>query len=475
MSFRFSSILSIVLLSVATAAPSAYAQRAPQPATRALSQISEDFESLVASVSPSVVQVIATGYGGVPSDASGTSGILSPQRAGGSGVILHADGYVLTNAHVIANARRVRVMLPAIPAAIAGKSIVRPAGRILDATIVGIDRETDLAVLKADAKGWPALPIGDSDELRPGNLVLAFGSPLGLDNSVTLGVVSAVGRQREPEDPMVYVQTDAPINPGNSGGPLVDTAGRLVGINTWIVSRSGGSEGVGFAVPSNIVRTIFEQLRTTGRVRRGTIGVLPQTITPLMATGLGLARTTGVILADVVANGPGARAGLQPGDVVLTLDGRAMENARQFDVNLYRHRVGDIVALEVLRGTQTVKTTAAVVERADDPTRFNDLVDAKQNLIARLDILGVSIDPTVAARVPGLRSKGGVLVAGLLVDAAAVPNGLEAGDIILAVNGAAVTALADLRTKLDALPSGAPCVLQVQRQQVLTYVVLELE
>jgi serine protease Do len=194
-----------------------------------------------------------------------------------------------------------------------------------------------------------------------------------------------------------------------------------------------------------------------------------------MASGLGLARTTGVILADVVTGGPGARAGLQPGDVVLTLDGRAMENARQFDVNLYRHRVGDIVALEVQRGTQTVKTTVAVAERADDPTRFNDLVDAKNNLIAKLDILGVSIDPTIATRVPGMRSKSGVLVAGLLTDAAAVPNGLEAGDIILAVNGAAVTALADLRTKLDALPSGAPCVLQVQRQQLLLYVVLELE
>ena len=164
---------------------------------------------------------------------------------------------------------------------------MRPPGRTLDATIVGIDRETDLAVLKVDAKGLPALPLGDSDHLRQGNLVLAFGSPLGLENSVTLGVVSAVGRQRAPEDPMVYVQTDAPINPGNSGGPLVDTSGRVIGINTHILSQSGGSEGIGFAVPSNIVRTVFEQLRTTGRVRRGTLGVLTQTITPVMAQGLG--------------------------------------------------------------------------------------------------------------------------------------------------------------------------------------------
>jgi serine protease Do len=222
------------------------------------------------------------------------------------------------------------------------------------------------------------------------------------------------------------------------------------------------------------VRTVFEQLRTTGRVRRGTLGVLTQTITPVIAQGLALSRTSGVIISDVAPNGPGDRAGLKPGDVVLTLDGRSMENARQFEVNVYRGRVGDIVTLEVLRGSETVKTTAAIAERPDDPTRFAELVDAKQNLIGRLGILAVGVDPTVAARLPQMRAPSGVLIAGLLADAPA-GQGLQAGDIVIALNGAPVTSLADLRTRIDALPAGGACVLQVQRGNILVYVALELE
>lgn len=479
-------LTSAVLLTATTIAavaeaqqPSAAPPRTPPPATaaatRALTAISEDFEALVSAVSPSVVQVLATGYGGATPQGDAPSGVLSRQRAGGSGVVLE-DGYVMTNAHVVSTARRVRVMLPP-PAAggTAGESIVRPAGRLLDATIVGLDRETDLALLKVEEKGLRPLALGDSDTLRQGNLVLAFGSPLGLENSVTLGVVSALGRQRAAEDPMVYIQTDAPINPGNSGGPLIDTAGRVVGINTYILTQSGGSEGVGFAVPSNIVRTVFDQLRTTGRVRRGTLGVLAQTISPVMATGLGLARMNGVILADVAAESPAESAGLRPGDVVLTLDGRTMENARQFEVNVYRRRVGDVVTLEVQRGQDVVKTTAAIAERPDDPARFAALVDPKANLVARLGVLGVGIEPRVAAKLPQLRATGGVLVAGLLADAPGGQGGLETGDVIIALNGSPVSALEDLRTRVDALGEGGACVLQVQRGQILLYVVLELE
>jgi serine protease Do len=459
----------LLILSLLLQAPASQTR----PTTRGLAQLSDEFGALVSAVGPSVVQIVAIGYGGITADGESTGASIVRQRAaGGSGVILHSDGYIVTNAHVVAYARRVRVTVPTPSAA--GQSIVRPAGRTWDATIVGIDRETDLAVLKIDAKGLPALPLGDSDQLRQGHLVLAFGSPLGLDNSVTLGVVSAVGRQRAAEDPMVYVQTDAPINPGNSGGPLVDTTGRVVGINTHILSQSGGSEGIGFAVPSNIIRTVFDQLRATGRVRRGTLGVLTQTITPVIAQGLGLSRTSGVLVSDVAPNGPGDRAGLKAGDVVLTLDGRPMENARQFEVNVYRGRVGDIVTLEMQRGSEKLKTTAAIVERPDDPARFAELVDPKQNLIARLGILAVGVDPTVAARLPQMRAPSGVLIAGLLADAPA-GQGLQAGDIVVALNGAPVTSLADLRTKVDALPPGAACVLQVQRGAIFIYVALELE
>lgn len=460
--------VSVAVNGAAAQAPATTARQAGG-LTQNLPELSEHLEALVAQVAPSVVQVLATGYSVLPQ-----AGTTSHAHTEGSGVILDANGYIVTNAHVVADARRVRVAL-APSGQVTGRSVVRPRGRLLDAAIVGIDLETDLAVLKVEEKGLRAMALAESDDLRQGNLVLAFGSPLGLENSVTLGVVSAVGRQREREDPMVYVQTDAPINPGSSGGPLVDATGRVVGINTYVVTRSGGHEGVGFAVPSNIVRTVFEQLRANGRVRRGTLGLLTQTISPLMAVALGLSRTQGVIVADVAAQSPGEAAGLRPGDIIVTLDGRPMENARQFDVNLYRRRIGDTVTLEFERGGETMRTTAAVAERPDDPARFAELVDAKANLVERLGILGVSIDARIAAQLPGLRTANGVLVAARVAEGPGGDGSLATGDVIIAVNQTPVTNLTDLRARISQLPPGGTCVLQVQRGHHFLYVVLEVE
>jgi serine protease Do len=275
-----SSLLLASLLPVAAAAQ----VLAPARAAPDLSGLSRDLQALSERVKPAVVQVLITGY--APAD-----GQLVKQRASGSGVILDSDGYVITNAHVVQGARRVQVALAGLASGPPGaRSILKAPGRVVGAVVVGTDLETDLAVLKIDEKGLPVLTFGDSEALRPGELVLAFGSPLGLENSVTLGVVSAVARQVRPEDRMIYVQTDASINPGNSGGPLVDVEGRVVGINTFIYSQSGGSEGIGFAAPSNIVRNVFDQIRRTGRVHRGEIGVRVQTVTPTLAAGWGCAR-----------------------------------------------------------------------------------------------------------------------------------------------------------------------------------------
>jgi len=435
--------------------------------------LSSAFEELSRRISPSVVQVVVTGYGAMGDEAPSADALLGLRRTGGSGVILDPNGYIVTNSHVIEGARRVQVLVPRPSGT--SSSILRPRAQAVDATIVGMDSETDLAVLKVNERGLPALTLADSDALRQGQLVFAFGSPLGLENSVSMGIVSAVGRQLELDDPMVYIQTDAPINPGNSGGPLVDTTGRVVGINTLILSQSGGSEGIGFAAPSNIVKTVFDQIKASGRVRRGTIGVFAQTITPTLASALKLQQGWGVILGDVFPSMPAFAAGLQIGDVVLSLDGKRMENGRQFEVNLYRRAVGDTVTVDVVRGGQTMKFHVAVAEREDDPTRFADLVSRDRNIVPRLGVLALDIDERVKSMIGELRMPWGVLVAAKSTDSPSSEQSLEAGDIIVSLNGAPVKALAELRTIVGRLPARTPAVFQVQRFGQLMFIALELE
>jgi serine protease Do len=460
------------------AAPLA-AQPARPPAGQmagALAGLSDAFELLAARVAPSVVSIVATGYGPIRTQAETTGGLVSRQRAGGSGVVVDTSGLIVTNAHVVAGATRVQVVLPPpTPAAGERRSIVRPRGEVIEAKVIGLDAETDLAVLRVPRSNLPALEFGDSDGLRQGQLVFAFGNPLGLEDSVSMGIVSAVGRQRQADDPMVYVQTDAPINPGSSGGPLVDTAGRVVGISTFIVSRSGGSEGLGFAIPSNIVRAGFDQVRASGRVRRGTIGVEAQTITPALAAGLQLDRLSGVVVADVLPGGPGELAGLVPGDVVLSLDGKPMENGRQFEVNVYQRRVGETVAIEFLRGQERKRTTAAVAERQDAPSGFADLADPEANLIPRLGVLGLELSERFARLLPQLRRPSGLLVAARAADAPPSEQGLDVGDVIYALNGTPVASLQAFKQQVASLPKGAPCVLQVQRGFTLRFVAVELD
>src|SRR5688572_18677063 len=403
-------MLFLVLVCSAGLPPAVAHAQTARASSAGLSDLSRSLQELAAKVRASVVQIFVTGY--VPPDQEdrAESGEPTLERTSGSGVIVDADGYIVTNAHVIENATRLEVELPfEAMGGDPGRSIIKRRGRTLGAQIVAIDRETDIAVIKIDARSLPSLPFGDSDALRPGQLVLAFGSPLGLESSVTMGVVSAVARQLTPEDPMIYVQTDAPINPGNSGGALVDVEGRLVGVNTLIYSQSGGHEGIGFAAPSNIVRNVFQQIRTYGRVRRGEIGVAAQTVTPVLAEGLGLAGDAGVILGDVAPGSPAAQAGLQPGDVILALNGKPMENGRQFRINVYTHGVGEQISLQVRRGAKTLTTRVAVVEREDHAARLAALVAGKQT-IEGLGIVGIDLTPAIAELLPSLRRKSGVVV-----------------------------------------------------------------
>ncbi len=465
----------VIALLLSGLAPAQSQEKTPESKPPdALHDLSAALELLSHRAGRAVVQVFSTGFALNSDEESGNASLLTRQKSTGSGVIVSSDGYIVTNAHVVQGGRRIEVQLTVSLDRAPGHSVIRPSGTRLDAKIVGVDRDSDLAVLKIDRTGLSFLRFGDSEELKQGQLVLAFGNPLGLANSVSMGVVSSVARQIKADDPMIYIQTDAPINPGNSGGPLLDADGRVVGINTFILSQSGGSEGIGFAIPSNIVRSVVHQIRKDGHVHRGQIGVYAQSITPSLAVGLGLSRDWGVLLGDVDPDGPADTAGLKVGDIVLALNGKVMENARQLEVNLYGKPVGENVKIEVLRGNQKLGFEVEVIERDDDPLRFADLVNPEQNIISKLGILGIEINQQIAQMLPDLRKKYGVVVA---VRAAGSPysTALDPGDVIYAVNGTPVTTVVALRQALDRLKPNDPTVLQVEREGHLMYLDLELE
>ena len=440
----------------------------------ALVRLSGSFESLSEQVGPAVVQIFAAGYNTTLGNTE--SSLLSREQSSGSGVILDPEGFILTNAHVVQGARRVQVLLArSLRGTAGGASLLKPRGKMVEAQIVGIDHETDLAVLRIPDRELPFLELGDSDELKQGQLVLAFGSPFGLENSVTLGVVSSVARQFQPEDPVVYIQTDAPINPGNSGGPLVDAHGKVMGINTFIVSQSGGNEGVGFAVPSNIAKSVFTQIRSTGRVARGEIGVYAQTVTATLAEGLGLSQEWGVVLGDVLPGKPADMTGLKVGDLILSLNGKIMENGRQFDVNLYGHSIGDLVSLEVLRGSQKLTFRVRVIEREDDFGHLLEMITPENSLVPKLGILGLDIDGQIAKILFPPRKLGGVLIAARSPGSPYWQAEFLPGDVIFAINGKEITSLASLRSRLAELQTGDPVVVQVQRQETLRFIAFEIE
>jgi len=463
---------SVVALAVTLVASPSHAQVAARPRP-ALTEMSASLEATVHQVEPAVVEIFTTSYAPADGVVPRTADLVTTQRASGSGVIVDADGYVVTNAHVVRGANRLRVEMVT---PVAGVSILASRSRTVAAEIVGLDLETDLAVLRISARELPVLPFADSDELKAGQMVMAFGSPMGFRNSVSLGIVSSVARQLEPDSPMIYVQTDAAINPGSSGGPLVDLRGRLVGLNTLIISKAGGSEGLGFAAPSNIVRTVYEQIRAHGHVKRGDIGIRTQTVTPELAAGLGLSRASGAIVSDVMPGSTASRAGLRPGDVVTAVDGKQMENGRQVQVALYRRLAGDVVALDLVRDGQPVRANVMALERRDGLYGLADAVDARQHLVPRLGIVGVDLDRRVAQFLPVARAGAGVVVAAT-VDGAidAREGGLAQGDVVMAVNRTRVGGLAELRAAVDALKPGDPIVLQLERHGSLMYLAFTVE
>ncbi len=461
----------IPLLLTAGAKAGAQEPREPPDALRELSSSSE---SLVRRVSPSVIQILTTGYGAVGERGGSETALVTRQRTIGSGVIVDPDGYIVTNAHVVGGAHRVRVVLSSPSAGESPLALISTERKTLDANIVGVDSDIDLALLKVEATGLPALTIGNYAKVRQGQLVFAFGSPEGLQNSVTMGVISSVARQPDPDKPLVYIQTDAPINPGNSGGPLVDVDGNLVGIKTFILSQSGGSEGLGFAIPSGVVKFVYLQLRKYGHVHRGEIGARVQTITPTLAAGLGLPRNQGVLVSDVLPDGPADQAGLKIQDIVLSIDDQPVETVLQFDRAVFLHTKDEQAKVQVLRGQEKRQLVIQVTEQQHDVDRMFGLVDPAKNLVPKLGILGLEIDSQISKMFPELRRGSGVIVVARAATAGP-ESGLQSGDVIHSVNGITVISLDALRSAVDQLKPGDPVAMQIERQERMMYLAFEME
>jgi serine protease Do len=441
--------------------------------SQTLAQFNDALESLAAKVAPAVVQILVTAYGPVREENRTQTALIVRQHAVGSGVIVDSDGYIMTNAHVVEGARRIRVALP-LPSD-SGRAVAAGKRRVLPARLVGVHKDSDLALLKIDGGDLPTLPLLSQQRARVGQLVFAIGSPEGLQNSVTMGVVSAVARQADPNKPLTYIQTDAPINPGNSGGPLVDMNGSVIGINTFILSTGGGSEGLGFAIPARIVDFVYHSLRKYGHVHRVEIGAVAQEITPAMAEGLRLTQHWGVIVADVKPDGPAATAGLQVQDIILTADDRRIETLPSLSSALYLHRLDQVLKLEILRGDQKKILYVPAIEQRDPMDQLFDAADPEKSLVPRLGIIGFDLTDDLRNKIGTLRIPSGVIVLGRAADLNTPETGLQTGDVIHALNTTPITSLDVLRTAVESLKIGDPVVLQVERSDGLTYLSFEME
>ena len=361
----------------------------------------------------------------------------------GSGVLASPDGVVVTNNHVIQGSGEAEI------------TVALSDGREFPAKVVLKDDQSDLAVLRLDAKGvqFPSIVFADSDSLEVGDLVLAIGDPFGVGQTVTSGIVSALARtQVGISDYQFFIQTDAAINPGNSGGALVDMDGKLVGINTAIFSRSGGSHGIGFAIPSNMVRLVVQAALKGGKVQRPWLGASLQPVTPDIAESLGLAAPSGALVSNVRANGPAARAGLQAGDVVVGVDDKPVQDPHAFQYRFVTKGIGGQANLSVLRKGQKLTTTIALIAPIEDPPR-----DAR-DLGGHHPLTGCKIanlSPAVAQEL-GIDddSRMGVVVLDVKDKTPAARIGVKRGDIVVAVNNEKVKSVAQLVSVLDLAGGG---------------------
>lgn len=444
------------------------------------------YSSVVKQVSPSVVKVRVTErskemvqqelppffndpafrqfFGPIPGQQGGSRRVLRqpPQEGLGSGVVVSADGYILTNNHVVQGADVIKISFN--------------DGKELTAKVVGTDPKSDIAVVKVDAKDLPAITFADSEQVEVGDRVLAVGNPFGIGQTVTSGMVSGLGRATMGLDYEDFIQTDAAINPGNSGGALVDVKGRLVGINTAILSRSGGFQGIGFAIPSNMARGVMEQLVQNGKVVRGFVGVTIQESTEALSEAFGVQEKGGALISDVRPGSPAEKAGLKSGDVILKVDGKPIRDGRHVKFAVANVSPGKTVPFDVIRDGKPTSVNVKVGAQPRDLSRKGGERFSQENTgedSGTLNGVGVS-DINAASRrefdIPN-RMKG-ALVTDVDPTSAAAAAGLQPGDVILEINRQPVYS-ADDAIKLTENPDNKKSVLRVWNQDGTRYVVVD--
>jgi serine protease Do len=442
-----------------------------------------DFANLVEAVGPAVVNVTVIekrqrpqalrgnplgGGGGGGDDDDPFSDFFrqfqgqprdnTPEEGVGSGFIVSSDGYILTNTHVVDNATRVIVKLT--------------DRREFQAKVVGSDDKSDVALLKIDAKNLPTARIGDVSKLRPGEWVVAIGSPFNFQNSVTAGIVSAIGREVPNASNYNYVnfiQTDVAVNPGNSGGPLFNMNGEVVGINSQIYSNTGSYAGLSFAIPIDIAQGVREQLAATGHVTRGRIGVAIQPVTAALAESFGLDRPRGAAVSSVDSGGPADKAGLKPEDVILSVNGRRIERSSEVPSLIAAVRPGTAADLEIWRGKGT-RHISVVVEELKDKA---GVAKAKGSGTSsdKLEKLGLSVRELTAQEKTQLKTNGSVVITE--VDGPAAEAGLRAGDVILGANRTRISSLAELREAVKDSVRAVAMLIQSNNQQRIVTIQLD--
>jgi serine protease Do len=460
---------------VAADAAAPASSETPEPLVRAL----PDFSQLVERCGPAVVNVEVvekTQPGGlqglspndpfydffkrfgVPAPGQGPRGSQPPVRGAGSGFIISPDGYILTNTHVVANAEEVTVRLT--------------DRREFPAKVLGADERTDVAVIKINATNLPTVRLGDPTRIRPGQWVLAIGSPFGFDNSATAGIISATSRSLQGENYVPFIQTDVAVNPGNSGGPLFNMAGEVIGINSQIFSRTGGFMGLSFAIPIDVAKNVEEQIIKTGRVVRGRIGVTIQDLNAQLAESFGLDRPRGALVSSVEKDSPAGHAGVQPGDVILGVGGHPIEHYGELSGAIASMKPGADVTLQVWRAGHQQDVNVRIAELKDQPqTAANEAAPQGHGASSHASALGLTVRPLTAQE----KSQAGAPQAGLLVEEVTGPAAaaeVEPGDVILGVNGKRVRTTQELQDAAKA--AGKNVALLVQREDAQIFIPLRL-